>query len=304
LERCAARVTCIVVSFHRVDAARRTLARLAHRDIEVILVNVEDDPEIAALSGSHRVLAVEGNPGYAAAVNAGVAIANTDYVVFLNDDTEIDATSVLALVQPVTQGAADVTVPRIIDADGRVERTIAAIPTPVSLAREWAFLPDRPVPVLSRWTSVEKWRLPETAERVDAAAAVVVATRRSILRTSPLPESYFLYWEESEWFWRLRDLGLVVQYRPEVVCGHDGGRDDVRPEKARLLARNAVRCVRRTQGRGAAIAALAIVVVWNLRLLVVDFTRHAGRPSDRTRARVSARVAGFITALGSWRELR
>ena len=32
-----------------------------------------------------------------------------------------------------------------------------------------------------------------------------------------LEEEYFLYWEESEWFWRLRERGAVVEYRPEII---------------------------------------------------------------------------------------
>jgi GT2 family glycosyltransferase len=302
--RTDASVTCVVVCYHRIDAARRALARLAHPAVEVILVNVEDDREIAALPGDHRLVTLNGNPGYAAAVNAGAMMARTELVVFANDDAVIDADSVLALVAPVADGVADVTVPMVVDGNGVVERTVAAIPTPASLAREWALLPDHPIRGLDGHAAVEKWRLPKVPERIDAAAAVVVATRRTILENTPLPETYFLYWEESEWFWWLRERGTVVQYRPEITCKHDGGRVDVRPDKSRLLARNAVRCVRRTQGRGAGAAALAVVILWNLRLLLVDLARSAAWSRAAGRPRVAARRAGLIAALGSWRELR
>jgi GT2 family glycosyltransferase len=296
-------VTCVVVSYHRGDSVRRALVRLSHPQVAVIVVNVEDDPEIAALPGDHRVVGLPGNPGYAAAVNAGVAVASTEYVVFMNDDAEIGAESLLALVAPIAAGDADVTVPQVVDTHGEVERTIAAIPTPTALAREWMLLPDRPIPALDGRAVVEKWRLPTEPERVDAAAAVAVAVRRSTVVRTPLPEDYFLYWEESEWFWRLRELDLVVQYRPEIQCRHDGGRDDVRPEKSSLLARNAVRCVRRTQGRGAAIGALLVVIAWNLRLVVVDAGRQLAHRSN-ARGRLEARLAGLRSAVGSWRELR
>jgi GT2 family glycosyltransferase len=299
----APRVTCVVVSYHRAASARRSLDRLSHPLLDVVVVNVEDDADIAALPGEHRIVGLAGNPGYAAAVNAGVAIAATEHVVFVNDDAVIDAESVLALVRPIIEGDADVTVPLVIDASGGVERTITAIPTPGTLAREWMLLPDRPVRALHRWTSVEKWRLPSRPERIDAAAAVAVAARRSTLERTPLPEQYFQYWEESEWFWHLREQGEVVQYHPEIVCRHDGGRDDVRPEKSRLLARNAVRCVRRTQGRGSAALALAVVVAWQLRLVVTDVGRYVVRGTSY-RERVRARFAGLAGAIQSWKELR
>jgi hypothetical protein len=62
-----------------------------------------------------------------------------------------------------------------------------------------------------------------------------------------------------------------------------------------------VRCVARTQGAWAAAAAWAVVVVWNLRLLVADAVRAACRQAGRQQ--VAARAAGLSAALGSWREV-
>ena len=69
-------------------------------------------------------------------------------------------------------------------------------------------------------------------------------------------------------------------------------------DKQRLLARNAVRCVRRTQGRFAAARAWPVVVLWQLRLLVVDTLRMLGGRQNRA----GARLAGVGAALGAWRE--
>jgi len=300
----ASSVSCVIVAFHRVDALREVLRDLAHHSIETVVVNVEDDAEVAAVADGHVVVAVEGNPGYAAAVNADVAVATAPVVGFMNDDARIGAEDVLRLASALDDGWVDVVVPRAIDARGRREPTIAALPTPSSLLREWMLLPDRRMRRIARRLHVEKWRDPIGAERIDAASAAVVATRRSLLTEVPLPEQYFMYWEESEWFWRLHRRGAVVQVRPEVVCRHDGGRDDVRPAKSRLLARNAVRCVRRTQGRRAAFAAWIVVVGWNTRLVIVDTARAVVRPSRPALARVRARLAGLAAALTSVVELR
>ena len=179
-----------------------------------------------------------------------------------------------------------------------------ALPTPSRLLLEWAILPDAP-PADGRDRGIEKWRRPATTQVIDASTAVMVAVRADVLRATPLPEDYFLYWEELEWFWRLRAAGRRVLIVPSAAVIHDGGRVDVRPEKSRLLARNAVRCVRRTQGRSAALGALLVVVAWNLRLVAADLVRaacachptpvvpasaHDGRASD--------------AAVESWSELR
>jgi N-acetylglucosaminyl-diphospho-decaprenol L-rhamnosyltransferase len=302
-------VTAVVVAFHRPGSLAVLLAALQDPGLAVIVVNVECDESVAAVAREHGAVLVElaGNPGYATAVNLGVERAADGMVVFLNDDCRIEARDVLRLAAVVAadgSGRVDVAVPRVVDAEGVLERTIAAVPTPTSLAREWMLLPDTPVRSLAGTVRVEKWRAPDTPERIDAAAAVVLAARRALLRELPLPERYFLYWEESEWFWRLRERGAVVEYRPEITCVHVGGRDDVRPEKSRLLARNAVRCVRVTQGRTSGAVAWVVVVGWNLRLVVTDAVRRVVRPGARSQARLHARLVGLAAATASWRELR
>ncbi|GMU78786.1 MAG: hypothetical protein AMXMBFR46_15800 [Acidimicrobiia bacterium] len=299
-------VTCVIVAYHRPALLGAQVARLVNGGLPVIVVNVEADPEVRAVVERRggRTVDLADNPGYAAAVNTGVGAARTELVVFMNDDAWIQPEAVRRLAAVVGSGAAEVAVPRVIDDTGRPELSIAAVPTPASLAREWLLLPDRPIPVLRGRLRVQKWRDPRTAERIDAAAAVVVATTRALVRQEPLPDAYFLYWEESEWFWRLRERRAVVEYRPEVECVHAGGREDVRSEKSRLLARNAVRCVRRTQGVRRGAIAWIVVVAWNLRLTAADGLRFLRRPTPDRRARLVARWAGLVAACGTWRELR
>lgn len=295
-----ARVAYVVVAYHRPAPLRSLLARIAEAASEVVVVNVDDDPEIAEVARATTVVGLSGNPGYAAAVNLGTAACVSPIVVFMNDDVVCDPSAVDVLAGAIRAGA-DVALPQLVDGGGRPTPSIAALPGVRALLREWVALPDRPVPGLVGRIRVEKWRRPESAERVDAASAPVVAVRRALLDAHPLPEDYFLYWEESEWFFRLAEVGARVEYRPDAVVVHRGGREDVRPEKARLLARNAVRCVRRTRGRRAAAAAYPVVIAWWTRLLLVDGALALlGR---RPWTAVRARSAGLGAAVGAWREV-
>jgi GT2 family glycosyltransferase len=297
-------VSWVVVAFHRPAALERALAAVgAHPELDVVVVNVEADAEVAAVAraAGARHVDVEGNPGFGPCVNLGAAEAAHAVVVFGNDDLTTTWDDLQRLVAPVAAGSCDVAVPGIRNGEGEVEPTIAALATPGTLALEWLALPDRP-PRAIRWPRVQKWRRPTGPEDVDAATAALVAVRADLLVAEPMPEAYFLYWEEQEWFWRLAGRAARVSYRPEARVVHDGGRADVRPAKSRLLATNAVRCIRRTQGRRAAALALPVVVLWNVRLLVVDAARD--RLGSGTRQRVAARRAGLAGALGAWRELR
>lgn len=295
-------VTCVIVAFHRPEPLARLLPLLSHPDIEVVVVNVEDDPAVAVVAADLAV-PLTANLGYAAAVNLGSRLAGGPVVVFLNDDVRVDADAALALASAVSSNEADVVLPRVLDGEGRWEPTISALPRPLTLFREWFLLPDQPPAYLRRRPAgVQKWRAPVVPERVDAAAATVVAVSAALLREIPLPEDYFLYWEEMDWFWRLKVAGSRVLYDPRVTVQHAGGRDDVRPAKSRLLARNAVRCVRRTQGRPAALLAWPVVVLWNLRLVAIDGVRSlAGSP--RAAERFRARAGGLAAALLAWREV-
>jgi GT2 family glycosyltransferase len=297
-------VSCVIVAFHRPDALSELLSVLADRRIQLIVADVEDDPRIRAIAVAHdaTVVDVPGNPGYAAAVNAGVRQASHEVVVFLNDDVRLTTDGALRLAEVVQSGEADVAVPRLKGLDGTTERSIAALPTPSALAIEWMALPDNPIPGLRKLLRVQKWRLPECREPIHAAAATVVACRRSLLEDLPLPEVYFLYWEESEWFCGLSRRKARVVYEPSVEALHVGGRADVRPDKSRLLARNAVRCVRRTQGRPAATAAWLIVISWNFRLAAVDCIRTVLRRDHFPTA--ASRLSGLVAACRAVQELR
>jgi GT2 family glycosyltransferase len=293
----------VVVAYHRPASLAALLDGLVGAEVDVVVANVDEDPEVRAVAqaAGARHVGVPGNPGFGTAVNLGASRAIGEVVVFANDDLRIDPGSLEHLAQAVTSGRCDVAVPQVRDATGAVERTIHPLVTPSSLLVEWLVLPDRPLRALRR-LPIEKWRTPLVEEPVRAATGAAVAVRADLLQQVAMPEHYFLYWEELDWFWHLRDAGARVSYLPQAQVHHHGGRDDVRAEKSALMARNAVRCVRSTQGRRSAALAWPVVVAWNLRLVVAEAARSArtGRSSER----IGARRAGLVAAIGAWREVR
>ena len=292
--------TVVVVVYHRSEPLRRLLGGIAADPVEpqprLVVVNLEDDPEVRAVAEVFgATVLVAPDRGYAAAVNCGALEVTDGITVFACDDLEVDATSLRRLVDTVSSGVADVAVPRIMDLAGNEEASIRALPTPGKILVEWALTSDRPRPGARR---IQKWRRPRVTEPVDAFDAALVAVRTEVLQCYPLPEDYFLYWEEIDWCWQLREAGQRAVLVPDAVVQHAGGRDDVRADKQRLLARNAVRCVFRTQGRTAAALAWPMVVLWQVRLLVVDGLRALRGGSNR----VPARAAGVGAAIAAWRE--
>lgn len=269
--------TCVIVAYHRPAMVQRLVARLQHHRLGVVVVNVEDDAEIRRLGGA-KVVSTAQNVGYAAGINLGVAHSTARVIVFMNDDVETTAEQVLELAGHVSNGQADVAVPLVEDAHGRIE------------------LGNRPPLKLASRMLLKRDPLPTGATTVDAAWAVMVAVRADVVRAIPLPVSYFLYWEEFDWFFQLRRQGKVVQVVPWVRIRHLVGTLSARPEKSRLLARNAVRCVRRTRGRWPALRAWPVVIAWQLGQCV----RCAVGAHPRE---LRAHLAGVQAAVGSWREI-
>jgi GT2 family glycosyltransferase len=269
--------TCVIVTYHRAAMARRLVARLQHPRLTVVVVNIEDDAEIRRLSGA-IVVSTAQNVGYARGINLGVAHSTAGVIVFMNDDVETTADQVLELADHVIHGLADVAVPLVEDAHGRLE------------------LGNRPPLKLASRMLLRGDPVPTGAITVDAAWAVMVAVRADVVRAIPLPDSYFLYWEEFDWFFQLRRDRKVVQVVPWVRIRHLVGTLAARPEKSRLLARNAVRCVRRTRGRWPALRAWPVVIAWQLGRCVRSAVR--AHPSE-----LRAHLAGVQAAVGSWREI-
>ena len=270
-------ISCVIVAFHRPQAVNDLVRSLFDDRIEVVVVNVEDDPRIQRLRGA-RVIGTASNVGYAAGVNLGVAVAESDVVVFMNDDVVTTAPGVLRLADRVYEGYADAAVPLVAHVSGHLE------------------LGNRPPLRLAKRMLLKGMEVPSQPFPVDAAWAAMVAVRADVIRATPMPEGYFLYWEEFDWFYRLRQRGARVELNPTVRVSHPTGPDDVRPEKSRLLARNAVRCVKRTRGRAAALRAWPVVIFWQLHLVFGSLLARRGR-------RARAHAAGLWAALGSWREV-
>lgn len=289
--------SAVVVAFHRPDVLRRLGAALAGDVDEIIIVNVEADPEVTRVVGEVGAIEIasDDNVGFGAAINLGVSCAHGDVVVVCNDDIVPEDGAVVRLVRGAARGA--VMFPVLVGPSGALEAGAMALPTPWKLLIEWALLPDRPMRLLARLIKVEKWKAIVGVTKVDAASAAMFAAPRRLLTDCPIPDTYFLYWEEIDWCWQLRTRDQSLYVDADARVFHGGGRDDVRADKSRLMVRNAVRCVRSTQGRARAALVVPVVVLWSLRLLVSDLVVGAGSQ------RRAARLAGLRAALMSWQEI-
>lgn len=292
----SARPSVVVVAFHR-PVEVRSLLRSVPETLDVVVVNVEGDDLVDDAVRAERPAAtvvVVPNLGFAGAVNVGVRASRGSPVLICNDDVVLAPHAAERLVAWVADHGG-VVGPRVCREDGSEQRTIAPLVSLGSLLWETALLPDAPLPLLDRWLGPAKWLRPSVPTVVPSVSGCTFACDRAVLVDYPLPEEYFMYWEERDWFTRLHHASVEVWYLPDASVVHGGGATEVRPDKQALLASNALRCVRRLHGRPSAVAAVPIVLLWQLRLLGQDLVASLWSPTPRRR--LGARVAGVRAAL-------
>ena len=189
-------------------------------DAQLVIVDSgssDDGPALARAAGA-EVIVLDGNPGFGAANNAGVAAARHAVAVLLNPDCELLDSGLSALAQRAA-GAEALLVPRLIEADGALQRSAHPLPgRPMGLVR--AALPTHALP------QPHRARRPR---RVGWAIAACLAAPSAVLRRlGPFDPDAFLFYEDMDLCLRAHAAGVPTILRPEVVVRHLGGRSTAR----------------------------------------------------------------------------
>lgn len=271
----------IVVAYRDPAALAKALDSVAALP-NVVVANVTADPSVAEVTrAAGRIcLDLPENVGYAAAVNAAeplLSVQVTD-VLFMNDDV------VVAAISPSWSSAQSVRVP-LQRRTGACERPdLHPLPTPLRFIWHWVLA----LPMLHAYEGPVR---PGTAAN---GAAIVVP--RTLLRQYPLPEEYFLYWEETAWFWRLADAGIAPTVDRGIVVERPAGRDELPAYKGRLIGANLVRLGEERFGPWGRALYTVMGVTWTARCAVTDLLR-APRP-ERLRYR-AAMLGGVLRGRGA-----
>ena len=175
--------------------------------------------ELARERGA-RVVELPHNPGFGAANNAGVARTSAAVTALLNPDIELLDSGLVSLVATVRERNVLV-VPRLIDADGTVERS--AHPKPGQLAGLVpAVVHPRALPRSIRLRA-DPWRT-ERPRRVGwAVAACLVARTETLSTLGPFDPRAFLFYEDMDLCLRAREAGVPTVIDPDVRVRHIGG---------------------------------------------------------------------------------
>jgi GT2 family glycosyltransferase len=233
-------------------ALLRSLERHAVEPPQLVVVDTgssDGGPDLARRHGA-EVVELPHNPGFGTANNAGLARARHDVTVLLNPDVELVDGSLNELARLARMHPHALHVPRLLERDGRVQRSVHPLPGTLG-----AFLPALVHPPLLPRALRERAE-PYRADRPRtvgwAIAACLAASTPLLRRLGPFDPAVHLFAEDMELCLRARATGIPTVLHPQLRLRHAGGHAVLRSgEPFGLLAQRRREAVERTLGRRA-----------------------------------------------------
>jgi GT2 family glycosyltransferase len=278
-------VTVLHDSGPELAALLPTLERHApHARLIVVDTGSRDDGPARAAAAGAELIELPGNPGFGAANNAGVAQARHDVTVMLNPDTELVDDSLDELVAQARNHPRALHAPRLLETDGRVQRSAHPLPGTVDP-------PLLPRPLRER---AEPYRA-DRPRTVGWAIAACLAARTDLLHElGPFDPAIHLFAEDMELGLRARARGIPTVLHPQLRVRHTGGHSVHRGgEPYALLAR------RRREAVGSALGPRARTLDDAAQLLTFATRIAARRALRRDSTRERAQLGALRREIGS-----
>jgi len=207
------------------------LASGPQKGLEVIVVdNASGDetiPRVLRFGRAVRLLPNPVNRGFSRAVNQGLRASSGVYVMLLNPDCRVEPEALATLIDFMERTPeAGACGPKILSPDGSVQLSCRAFPSHSTaffhrhslFTRLFPHNPHSDRYLKTRWDHAE-------VAQVDWVSGAAMLLRRSALRgVGAMDEDYFLYCEDVDLCWRLRERNLATFFVPDAVVWHHVGR--------------------------------------------------------------------------------
>lgn len=192
----------------------------------VVVDNGSSDDSLEVMSTAFPDVVAKNldNPGFGTANNVGVASLDTEYVALLNPDTEVHPGTFAAALQVLSDNPKVAIVgARLLNPNGTTypsAREFPSLSEAVGHASFSLFWPNNP------WSRRYK-RLDcdyDISQEVDWVSGAAMFVRRSAFdAVNGFDDRYFMYFEDTDLCWRIRQAGWSIAYEPAAVVSHVQG---------------------------------------------------------------------------------
>jgi len=230
-------LSIIIVNWNTKDDLLNCLSSIFKHDVEIsneviVVDNGSRDGSVETLENAFSFIHLiknNNNLGFARAVNKGIKSASGKYILLLNPDTQIREGTFENLLSFMDQHPeAGIVGAQLLNPDESKQNSIANFP---SLSTE--LLNKR----LLRWLFPKNFPGKEKEYtgpiEVDSViGACMMVRREAIEKVGLLDEDYFLFFEETDWCYRMKKAGWKVYHVPQAQVYHFQGKS-VEKERGR-----------------------------------------------------------------------
>lgn len=195
----------------------RSLQRIPYSNIEIIVVDngsKEDPSPIVQQFPQVKLVRSLENLGFAGGNNLGITAAKGKYVLFLNNDTEVDPNFLGPLVEVFENDPSiGVASPKILFYQSKNKNTIQyAGSTGIN-------------PFTIRGAKIgsleqDTGQYDDVRETALGHGAAMIIPMEVVKKVGLMPDIYFLYYEEHDWFEMIKRAGYQVRYVGTSVVYH------------------------------------------------------------------------------------
>jgi GT2 family glycosyltransferase len=218
--------TAVTVTYNGLPWIEHCLESL--RGVETVLVDhgsTDGTLELVREQFPEVRVVEQGNAGYGGGLNAGFRLAGERYWLPINSDAWVEDGAVAKMVAFAdAHPEVAVVCPRLRNPDGTLQRSVRGFPTLWRVATEYFFL--RKLAPRSRALNsyYAGWFAHDESREIDWAMGPCFLVRRDAADAVGLyDESFFMFWEETDWLYRFHRAGWKVWFLPEAEVVHVGG---------------------------------------------------------------------------------
>jgi GT2 family glycosyltransferase len=223
-----AELSVIVAAHNAREYIGRCLEAISGPGRDLIVVDTASSDgtvELVRERFSHvRLLSTE-NRGYGAALNEGIAMTDARYLLLMNGDawpTPGAVDQLLAFAE--REERAGVIGPMLLNPDGTLQRSVRGFPTPWRLGTEYLFLrwfAPRSKALNAFYGAGFDHRSVRDAEFL--VGAVLLVRREVVEEIGVFDTDFFMFNEEVDFCYRVREAGWRVVFYPGAQFVHVGG---------------------------------------------------------------------------------
>lgn len=243
-------LSIIIVSWNVREHLQHCLASIYHytKDIafEVFVVDnasADGSAEMVATDFPRvRLIRNTTNRGFGAANNQAFRQATGDYILFLNDDTEIKDNIFYTLIKKYDQATERIGMIgcRLVNPDASLQPSVRRFPTWRDQTAILLKLPHLWPQLIARYNCVDfDYNREQVVDQV--MGAFMLSPRALLQQLDAFDEHFFVWFEEVDLQRRMQQLGYTILYTPVVSCIHVKGQSFVqlrRPKAQRLFNRS------------------------------------------------------------------